>query len=157
MWSNKWNNKRTRSKRSNKKRTNKARDFSTWSNLRVNQVLIIVGCSLLVGLVGYRIGYRSGISRPKRAATTTAPLSMYTATTEHLETENESGKIVRDSTVLTEEPETQQADTSTATHLATENENGKMVRTSTDLSEEFGTQQIFSSIVPYIKRTFYVE
>jgi hypothetical protein len=119
--------------------------------------LIIVGCFLLVWLVGYRIGYRSGISRRKRTATTTVPSNTYTATVTHVETENASGKTLRNSTGFSEEFRTPQTSTATTVPVETEHTNGKMLRDTPGLSEEFGTQQLFSYTVPYIKRLVYVE
>jgi hypothetical protein len=147
-----WSNKRTSrvwSKWSNK-RASKA-----WSNERTNAALIMGGCFLLAGLAGYRLGYRRGMSRHTREAITTAPPSNVTVTAA-TQVEPEQGIETETHVELEKGSETEPL-------LETEQGNGQRVRsspevrTTTVLSEELGTQQLFSQIVPYLRRNFYVE
>jgi hypothetical protein len=133
MWRNMWGD----------KRTNKA-----WSNEQTSTALIMAGCFLLVGLAGYSIGYRRGSSRRKGEAITPAPSNV--AVTETTYVEPEQGRE-------TETPVATEQGRETETPVATEQGDGQRARNAPVLSEELGTQQLFSQVVPYIRRTFYVE
>jgi hypothetical protein len=145
MWRNMWGD----------KRTNKA-----WSNEQTSTALIMAGCFLLVGLAGYSIGYRRGSSRRKSEAITPTPSNV--AITETTYVEPEQGREAETLVVMeqgreAETPVEPEQGREAETPVETEQGDGQRARGTPLLSEELGTQQLFSQVVPYIRRTFYVE